>query len=338
MSGFFGSNSFFLGFDKLAFGGGGGTPTPAISSVNYDQWDVLGGGASIIVTGTDLSGATVDVSGTSATVTGNTSTNVTFTAPAISAGSKSLTITTAGGTSNALTVETWAPTTSSNAKYLVEEPNYVSDVWTPRLSPASFGNLLSTGAGQPPASGGAPNFDGSGYLTSDVGKQWSSLILDAKGTIACVFASTNTESINNAAPYDAPNMVCNQSDGTFGMSVGKLSAVQGLYAHGFDGAAYNHVFVSGSTNSGTHSGLMRWDGSVGSPLLELSLDGGTFATTAFTGMGVSTVSRLMRIGANWAATMVYRGLVKAIYAAQVAESDVFNTKFRKWAQQRHAST
>lgn len=86
-----------------------GTP-PTLISLNYDLADPVGGGQPIIITGTDMDSATsVLVGVTSATILENTSTSITFTMPAKSAGSYNVTVITVGGTSNGLPIEVWAP-------------------------------------------------------------------------------------------------------------------------------------------------------------------------------------------------------------------------------------
>jgi hypothetical protein len=72
------------------------TPAPAITNVNPVSGPIAGG-QSVIITGTDLSGATVTIGGNSATVTGTTATTATFTTPAHAEGAVDITVTTAGG-------------------------------------------------------------------------------------------------------------------------------------------------------------------------------------------------------------------------------------------------
>lgn len=86
-----------------------GAGTPSLTSLNYTLADTAGG-ASITITGTNLASATsCTVGGTSATITGNTATTLTFTMPAKTAGTHNVQVTTAGGSSNTLTIEAWSP-------------------------------------------------------------------------------------------------------------------------------------------------------------------------------------------------------------------------------------
>ena len=82
---------------------------PVLSSLNFTLADT-GGGDSITITGTNLASASsCTVGGTAATITANTSTSLTFTMPAKAAGSYSVQVTTAGGSSNTLALEAWSP-------------------------------------------------------------------------------------------------------------------------------------------------------------------------------------------------------------------------------------
>lgn len=90
-------------------------PAPVLTSLDFDLASTAGG-ASITITGTDLDDAiSCEVDGvigggwTSATITANTSTSLTFTMPFRLAGTYNVRVTTAGGTSNALSIEAWYP-------------------------------------------------------------------------------------------------------------------------------------------------------------------------------------------------------------------------------------
>ncbi|WP_237736703.1 beta strand repeat-containing protein, partial [Delftia acidovorans] len=77
----------------------GATPTPTVTSISPTAGPV-GGGASVTITGTDLSGATaVRFGATTASYIVNSNTQITATAPAGSAGTVDVTVSTAGGTS-----------------------------------------------------------------------------------------------------------------------------------------------------------------------------------------------------------------------------------------------
>jgi IPT/TIG domain len=75
-------------------------PLPALTGISPASGST-GGGTSVTLTGTDLTGATVSFGSTTVTPTGDTGTQLTLTSPAGSAGTVNVTVTTPGGTSNA---------------------------------------------------------------------------------------------------------------------------------------------------------------------------------------------------------------------------------------------
>lgn len=100
------------------FSSGSSGPAPALTSLSYDLADTAGGD-SITITGTDLDSATsCTVGGTSATITANTSTSLTFTMPAKTAGNHNVQVTTPAGSSNTLSIEAWSPANATSATIL----------------------------------------------------------------------------------------------------------------------------------------------------------------------------------------------------------------------------
>lgn len=90
-----------------------GGAAPTISSTNYDQVDTAGGGAAVVLTGTNMAGVTsVDHGGTSVSPTSTTSTTVTYTAPAKSSGTYAVTVTSPDGTSGSISIESFSPSAS----------------------------------------------------------------------------------------------------------------------------------------------------------------------------------------------------------------------------------
>lgn len=91
---------------------------PVLVSLDYSLADTYGGD-SITITGTDLTDAlTCTIGGTSASITANTDTTLTFTMPAKTAGDYDVVVTTAGGASNALSIEAWSPEDATSATVL----------------------------------------------------------------------------------------------------------------------------------------------------------------------------------------------------------------------------
>lgn len=91
---------------------------PTVTSLNYDQGDVNGGGQDIIITGTNLTGATaVTFLGTSATsYTVDSATQITATLPAHAAGTGNVEVTTPGG-SDTIAFEYWDPASVANIEH-----------------------------------------------------------------------------------------------------------------------------------------------------------------------------------------------------------------------------
>ena len=86
----------------------GATPTPTVTAISPST-GTTAGGTSVTITGTGLTGATaVTIGGTAATgVTVVSSTSITATTPAGTAGAKSVLVTTAGGTNTANSLYTF---------------------------------------------------------------------------------------------------------------------------------------------------------------------------------------------------------------------------------------
>ncbi len=82
---------------------------PSISSVNYDQGQIEGGGASIVLTGTFFTGATsVTFLGTASSFVVDSPTQITATLPAHAAGSGDIVVTTPDG-SDTIAFTYWSP-------------------------------------------------------------------------------------------------------------------------------------------------------------------------------------------------------------------------------------
>jgi hypothetical protein len=100
-------------FDDALVGDGGGPPEPdpepALVSLNFATV-YADGGDSVTITGTDLASASACTwGGASCAITANTATSLTFTTPVKVTGTYDVVVTTAAGTSNALSLESFAP-------------------------------------------------------------------------------------------------------------------------------------------------------------------------------------------------------------------------------------
>lgn len=312
-------------FTPWCFQAAGAAIPPVLSSLNYDLADTLGGD-SITITGTSLGSAvSCTVGGTSASITANTPTSLTFTMPAKTAGTYNVQVTTAGGSSNTLAIEAWAPDTDATCTLLLEKPGYNtgSGTWAARVGTNATGSPAS------PTFGGAPVFDGTGYLDS---ANLASYINASGGTVAAVASSTNNTSLSITSPYDNPNLLTNATQGTLGLSRGALASVNGWMFHVYDSTAYRTAHVSLADTTGMHSVIGRFDASS----LDLIVDNGTpVAASPAPTAGWGTTSGASRIGANWDAAKSFRGTCNAFCLLNAKASSTFVTKFHKWSRVRH---
>jgi hypothetical protein len=81
---------------------------PVVATMSPSSGPVAGG-TSVTITGTDLTGATVDIGGTQVATSANTGTSLSFTTPAAAAGPANVTVTTPGGSTAAGTFTYVAP-------------------------------------------------------------------------------------------------------------------------------------------------------------------------------------------------------------------------------------
>ena len=132
---------------------------PSLTAISHTIADT-DGGTNITLTGTSLAGATLcSVGSTSATIVSNTSTTLVFTMPAKTAATYNVTVTTAGGVSNALTIEAWSPGELNLTLYL---KNYdtAGASWAGRSSAGTSGtrslSLTSVGQGSAGPEGHKP--------------------------------------------------------------------------------------------------------------------------------------------------------------------------------------
>lgn len=301
-------------------------PAPVVTSLNYDQVDTKGGGKTIEVNGANfVSGAVVYLDGSFAvTTTFVSSSKVSFAAPVMSAGAHDIRVRNPDAQYGELlgALEAWSPAVDPACKLFAEQPDYAAGTWTVRVGT----NL--TGGTPPPASSGAPNFDGTGDLES--ASALNTLLSTSGGTIAVIASSTNTAAANTSTPYDNASLVANATQGTLGFWFGQIGGNNGFGMHVYDGA-YRTVHAPAATAT-VHTAVGRYNASS----LELKVNAGSFiaAGTAPTGAW-SGATGAARFGGNWNGARSFRGTAKALVLLNAKCSDTFATKFHKWAQQRH---
>lgn len=307
------------------------TPEPVLVSRSYDVFDKAGGD-SITLTGTDLDSATsVDVGGTSATITGNTSTTVTFTTPSVSAGAKDVTVTTSGGTSNALSIEAYDLAGLAFSGWW--RAPYSGSPMTPTASAGASGsNGNLTEATNPPATGTAVN----GYTPADLDgvndkltsvSTATNFLAAAAGTMLA-FVNLDTVAANSASANLNAAILCNTN--------GSGYAILGVSASGLRGAVfdtqYRQPLAVACTTGAWHLVMLRWDSSN----VEHSVDAGTASGTSCSALNSNVTLGNIRVGSNAAAGVFVDGKILELATAKVAIADSDLTKINTCFRCRYA--
>ncbi len=331
---------------------------PSLTSLNYDQADTAGGGQSIVATGTNLSSATsVTVGGTSATITGNTSTTVTFTMPAKAAGSHNVVVTTAGGSSNALTIEAWDPGQITGTTGWWE--NYTGGATLAARSGSVAGSSypVGTGVAAGPTVGGFGTVDcknaggTSGRMATGDGGTHPTTYLEQYVSITsgspgggnlgwCLFKPDAASAYAGAgSPYNNAGLLGTGAGGYF--ILGHSDA--GVTASWYDGN-YNEATKACTTGTGNggvgawHMAVLSYDGTN----LRASVDGSSLASASvakgFPNSPGGNNTYTIHMGNNYNAGGPFDGLVLAWGFGKEGTTDANVTKLRKWGMQRFGVT
>lgn len=299
-------------------------PASTISSIDYDLGDPLGGGNSIVITGTNLTDATVSIDGTSQTVTSTTDTTCTFTLAAKAAGSYTLSVLNPDGGSATTSFEYWAPSTEASCTVLCEKPDYSdagAGLWTARA-----GTNISSPGLQPPAVGGAPAFDGGTWLTTGAISGLIKTTATKEGSMACVVNAASAGTADSGAPYDEAGLWADE-----GATIGLSYSTDGARGWCSDGA-YRQVARALATGS-VHTAMMRFKSGVD---VNVNVDG-TWGTPAALGTAAPNGASTSLIGTNYVGTAYITGTMAAFMTFNVKITDAVATKIAKWARQRHSS-
>ena len=326
--------------------------TPILLSVNYDQGDTKGGGESIVLTGLILTNAvSVSFGSTAATITGNTSTTVTCTLPAKSAGSTSVTVSTlSGGTSNGLPFEYWDPGELSATTGFWED--YEGTSWTARGGSVA-GTMTAPGTA-PDVGTGAGGFTSADTPGGNSGKYLRSsgtgcFIEDyvtiatqspGPGTTAWVLFKPRTAGADGGTsmPYINRGLLSTNAGGYFIVS----HTVNGFVCGYYDGA-YDAVTAPCSLGTGI-SGLNAWHVGVfvyNGTTMQASVDGSALASASSAhGLPDDTGNDTYRLQVciDYSATNGFDGEILAFGTTKDVSTDAEVTKLRKWAQQRFGIT
>lgn len=326
------------------------TAPPTISALNYTQGDTLGGGQSISISGSNLTGATgVSFGGSAATFTVVSDTLITATLPAHVAGSVSVTVTSPGGTSNAASFEFWDPSLLTSTTGLWE--NYTGAPWAARAG--SIGGNLAAPATAPTVGTGAGGFTSADtgaattqYLRSETPNNIEEYITvnDAAanpgpGSTVWALYKPRTAAANNAgAPYLNPGVVCTNAGGYFLMSHSDAGLVCNVYDGTYDEVTAPCTRGTGAGGVGAwHMGVFVYDGANASASIDGSL---LSAASVPQGLAASPGLDLyfLQPCSNYASNTPLDGEILAFGTTKGVSTDVDVTKLRNWAKQRFGVT
>lgn len=300
-----------------------------ITSLNYTQGDVLGGGQSIVISGTNLD--TVGLctfGGTTATITAQTPTTLTVTLPAHAAGVVDVAVTNLGGTTTATNAfEYWNPGVMSLTGWWRA---FAGDPWSGLASAGASGGRTIIDGVNP----GTSTLNGQAIATYNGTSQYhktnditTSFFSPTAGTILALFKS-NTAPASTSA-YLIPRLSGIHFSGA--ISLAPTSTV--LRAEVFDlSLAYSTATTSMSLGV-WQLGMMRFS----STLLECGINGNAPATSAIAGGGPNTSAWTseLRTGDDYVDTVFMDGSVAELIYMDSVISDANRTKVRLYCNQRY---
>lgn len=306
-----------------------GPSAPTYSSLSVSVGDISGG-YPCVLTGTNLSSASLTFGGTSATITGNTATTITFTVPAHATGLVGLTVTTAGGSVSPTNVFRYFSPAELTLGLWERTPYSSAGAWAGSASLGTSGTP-SFSSGAQPSNGAAINtrvpasFNGTTQFLDS-----TSLVSDAvtahAGTLAFLMKAASAAA-PVANPYSEPAII---SDNNAIIGVGFNSSGARAYFQDSISGLYNSITVACST-AAWHLVQMRWDGTT----FGLRIDGGAWSNIA--AADVQNVSGSLRLGRNYLS--VFLGLdIAEVIGAKSALADATLDDIRAYANTRYAGS
>jgi hypothetical protein len=288
----------------------GGVAAPTLASANYATGDILGGGQSIVLTGTNMAAVTsVTCLGASVAPSGTAATTVTFTLPAHAAGTGTISVTSPAGTSGTIAFEYFNPT--SIFDLYLDGTQYAIPAGTGTWTARKGGN--ATEATTPPAIGSGArqlggrntvDFNGTTHrlVTAANLDTWTTL---GQGIVIALFnADAAAADAAAGSPYLNPAIACTQAAGYFGMGY----SAAGLRSALHDGTYKEAPGIAAGT-AAWHLGKTYWDGAT----LKQDVDSG--AATSVATAGPLNLAFLLQIGEQNAATAAFFGGRLAVLAA-----------------------
>lgn len=344
-----------LGAETLtdAFTYTAGVVPAVITSINYSQGDPLGGGQSIVITGTGFTDVNaVDFGGSAALYAVDSETQITAMLPAHAVGDVDLVVANAAGDSNALTFKYWDPSQLASTTGFWE--NYTGAPWVARAgsvggklnAPGTVGLSIGAGAGGFSSAqfvgGGGNNgrFQSSAPDTirpidAFIAQQGSGLT----ASTAWVLAKPTSQgaAYSPGAPYLDRALLGTDAGGYFILSHNP----SGFLGNVYDGS-YDAVIAPCSLGTGT-GGLNAWHMAVfrmTTTVSQISVDGSLLAAHSTSQNLSSSVSLpyTLQVGTDYSGGNQFGG---EILAFGVTKGDVNDTEvgyLRAWAAQRFGVT
>ena len=279
-----------LGLSLSNVRGGAAAPVAELTSFDYSIVDAAGGD-SVTITGTDLADASAcTVGGTSATITAQDATTLTFTVPAKTAGTYDVVVTTAGGDSNAISLELF------DMAGLSPDGHWRVPYSGSPLVGVAGGNLSE--ATNPPSAGASLN--GKGAVVDHDGTNdhlLGTALSNFHGTgqfAGCMLVYVDSIGTNSATPQLNDTLLC--SSGTTQLFLSMRS--NGTLYFGIFEDAFGVVTVSATIATGAWTRIQwRKTGATTGTKLELRTNGGTWQSVASTRV-VNSLAALLNIGRN----------------------------------------
>lgn len=302
-----------------------GAPLPVLASLDYDQAST---DDAVTVTGTDLDSAiSLTVGGTSATITSNTSTTITFTMPAKSAGSHDVEVTTAAGTSNTLSIEWWAPSVLSLTGWW--RASYGGSPWVGVASAGGSGTHNLSEGTNPPSTGSAVNgltpadFDGVNDKIDNANTIGTFLTASAWSAAVLIWI----DNVSTATATTMCSIVGNSAGGFWGLGHRDNSGPK-VYSYIWDGA--NKSIEIPITTGAWHLVQAKLE----SGIHKLRIDGGSWTTLA--SGNVTNLANSLRVGQSYTGSHFGDQKILDLALAGSAISDANFEKIRKYVNARYA--
>jgi hypothetical protein len=183
----------------------------------------------------------------------------------------------------------------------------------------------SSASTAPVATSGAPDFSSAPAGQTLLGANMNTLVTIATGSI---FAIIDLDSLpaGGSLFIDDPAMVAMLSDGDLAMAINITGLRCGVFASGF----VEIPAFGGDLSGAPHVTQMRWGGGA---IIEAAIDGGAWQSQL--AAGPDSVTALSKYGSNYNSSSVLDGREIALFLCTAKVTDLFATKFHKWAQCRH---